>query len=150
MLCRAASATIRSRWEDMNVPMPACSAPAPRRTSVVKAVSISRSLLTSRTMSCCPTAEAAARSSETKRSVMGHLGPAKKVRHQKRQPVSLIRAVLDRDVLALDEACFLQSLAERSHAAGCERPAGEKPHHRHRWLLRPRRYWPRCRAAERG
>src|SRR5262249_5899850 len=32
--------------------------------------------------------------------------PAKKVRHQKRQPVSLIRAVLDRDVLALDEASF--------------------------------------------
>ena len=44
--------------------------------------------------------------------------PAKKVRHQKRQPVSLIlgRAVLDRDVLALDKACFLQALAECSHA----------------------------------
>jgi hypothetical protein len=44
--------------------------------------------------------------------------PAKKVRDQKRQPVSLIfrRAVLDGDVLALDKACFLQALVERSHA----------------------------------
>src|SRR5262249_54508324 len=44
--------------------------------------------------------------------------PVKKVRHQTRQPVSLmlVRAVLDRDVLALDEACFLQTLVERSHA----------------------------------
>src|SRR6516225_4521182 len=58
----------------MNPPMPTCSAPAPRWTSVVKAVSISRSLLTSRMMSSCPTAKAAARSSETKGFVRGHLG----------------------------------------------------------------------------
>src|SRR4029453_18730836 len=40
--------------------------------------------------------------------------PAKKIRQQKRQPVSLIldKAVLDSDVLALDEAYFLQALAE--------------------------------------
>src|SRR5262245_37428158 len=58
----------------MNQPVPQNSAPAPRWTSVVKAVSISRSLLTSRTMSCCPAAEAAARASETNRSVVGNLG----------------------------------------------------------------------------
>jgi hypothetical protein len=38
--------------------------------------------------------------------------PAKKVRHQKRQSSLILgRAVLDRDVLALDEPCFLQALA---------------------------------------
>jgi hypothetical protein len=43
--------------------------------------------------------------------------PAKKVRHQKRQPVSstLGRAVLDGDVLALDIASLLHALMERSH-----------------------------------
>ena len=58
-------------------------------------------------------------------------------------------AVLDRDVLALDEACFLQALAECSHAvrlAG-ERSTAEKPHHRHRRLLRARRERPRRRRA---
>jgi hypothetical protein len=73
--------------------------------------------------------------------------PAKKVRHQKRQPSLILgRAVLDRDVLALDEACFLQALAERSHVI---RPAGQEPHHRHDWLLRARGERPsRCRAAK--
>jgi hypothetical protein len=57
----------------------------------------------------------------------------------------------DRDVLALDKACFLQALAERSHEVRhvSERPAVEKPHHRHCWLLRARRERPRgCCAAE--
>jgi hypothetical protein len=59
----------------------------------------------------------------------------------------------DRDVLALDKACFLQALAERGHEVRhvSERPAVEKPHHRHRRLLRTRRERPRRRrAAERG
>jgi hypothetical protein len=56
--------------------------------------------------------------------------PAKKVRYQKRQ-LSLIvgRAVFDRDVLALDEACFLQAVLERGHAVRhvSERSTAEKP-----------------------
>ena len=41
--------------------------------------------------------------------------PANQFGHQSRQPINLIVriAVFDRDVLALDEACFLQTLAER-------------------------------------
>jgi hypothetical protein len=80
--------------------------------------------------------------------------PAKKVRHQKRQPLSwiLVKAVLDRDVLALDEACFLQALVEGSHAGPhvSERSTAEKPHHRHRWLLRARSKRPCSRAAGRA
>src|SRR5262249_56662537 len=61
-------------------------------------------------------------------------------RHQKPQPVSLMlaRAVFDRDVLALDEACFFQALAERGDQV-CrigERRAAAKSHYRHRRLLR--------------
>ena len=43
--------------------------------------------------------------------------PANQIGHQSRQPIGLIlrRAEFDRDVLALDEACFLQALAERGH-----------------------------------
>jgi hypothetical protein len=73
--------------------------------------------------------------------------PAKKVRHQKRQP-GLIRGRVqfDRDVLALNEACFLEALAQRSHVVRC---AGQESHHRQLRLLRARREWPRgCRAAE--
>src|SRR4029077_13479147 len=45
--------------------------------------------------------------------------------------------VFDCDVLTLDEAYFLQALAERCHQLGVvgERPSAEKPDHR---LLRPR------------
>ena len=52
-----------------------------------------------------------------KLTIRGYL-PAKQVGHQKRQPVglTLVPAVFDRDVLVLDKACFLQALAERSHA----------------------------------
>jgi chorismate mutase len=60
-------------------------------------------------------------------------------------------AIFDGDVLTLDEACFLQALAERAHVA-CrvgKRGAAEESDHRHCWLLRPRRERPRyCRAAE--
>src|SRR5262249_35624466 len=75
--------------------------------------------------------------------------PAKKVRQQKRQPVGLIlgKAVLDSDVLALNEACFLQALAEPGRVMR-QVSAAEKPHHRHRRLLRPRRERPRRRAPE--
>jgi hypothetical protein len=81
--------------------------------------------------------------------------PAKQALHQKRQPVSLtlVPAVFDADVLVLDKACFLQALAERSHAVLqhlSERFTAEKPHHRHCRLLRARRDWPRRRAAEKG
>src|SRR5262245_59798631 len=70
---------------------------------------------------------------------------AKKVRHQRRHPsLILSRAVLDRDVLALDEARLLQALAERSYEV---RPAGQEPHHRHRRLLRPHTERPRGRRA---
>src|SRR5262249_54232372 len=79
--------------------------------------------------------------------------PMKKVRHQKLQPVSLmlVRAVFDRDVLALDEACFLQALVERSHAVHrhvSERSTEEKSHHWHCRLLRARRERPCRRATE--
>jgi hypothetical protein len=76
--------------------------------------------------------------------------PAKKIRHQKRQPSLILgRAVLDRD-LALDEACFLQALAEYTQTVRhrVRRSGVEKPHHRHRRLLRGRRDRPRRRAAE--
>src|SRR5262249_20144343 len=70
---------------------------------------------------------------------------AKKVRHQKRYPSLILgRAELDRDVLALDEACFRQALAERTRI---DRPAGQEPHHRHHRLLRARRERPRRRSA---
>jgi hypothetical protein len=75
------------------------------------------------------------------------------ISNQNWQPVSLIlcRAVFDCDVLALDETCFLQALAERGHKVSGigERCAPKKPDHRP--LLRARRERP-CsgRAAERG
>src|SRR5439155_26882461 len=54
----------------------------------------------------------------------------------------------DRNILALDEPCFLQSLAKRRHivriAGG--RTAVENTDHRLR-LLRPRQYWPCRRRA---
>ena len=68
--------------------------------------------------------------------------PANQFSHQSRQSIRAIfrRAKFDRDVLALDEAGFLQALAERGHEVRCggERRAAEKPDHRHRRLLRMR------------
>src|SRR5262245_26132795 len=75
----------------------------------------------------------------------------KKVLHQKTQSVSLmlVRTVVDRDVLALDEACILQALVERSHAVDrhiSERSTTKKPYRRRRWLLRLR-HERRCRRS---
>src|SRR5438034_10557265 len=80
--------------------------------------------------------------------------PPNQLGRQRRQPiVSALRpAVLDRNVLTLDEAGFLQSLAECAQAPfhdGFRRCGAEEPDHRHRRLLRPCRERPRgCGAAE--
>src|SRR5437879_5366249 len=60
------------------------------------------------------------------------------------------RTVFDQDVLALDEACFLQALAEGSHEVRgvSERGVPQETNNRHRWLLRPCRERPCRRAAE--
>jgi hypothetical protein len=52
--------------------------------------------------------------------------------------LALRPAVFDRDVLAFDEACFLQALSERGHKIGRvgERRVAEEPDHRHYRLLR--------------
>ena len=67
-----------------------------------------------------------------------------------RSVLTFRRAEFDRDVLALDEARFLQALAKRGdevrHVG--ERRAAEKPDHRHRRLLRARGKRPCGRAAE--
>jgi hypothetical protein len=70
-----------------------------------------------------------------------------------RQPIvhAIRPAILDCDIAALDMTGFVQALPERAHAIRIpvSRCAVEKPHHRHRRLLRARREWPRrCRAAE--
>src|SRR5262249_55160924 len=75
------------------------------------------------------------------------------IRRECWQPIELVLrpAKYDRDVVAVDEARFLQALAECSHAVQnvSERSTAEKPHHRHRRLLRARRERPRdSRAAE--
>src|SRR6516162_5830309 len=61
------------------------------------------------------------------------------------------RAVFDQNVLALDEACFLQTLAEpgdQVREVG-ERGVPQETNNRHRRLLPTRRERPRgCRAAE--
>ena len=58
--------------------------------------------------------------------------------------------VLDRHVLALDVAGFVEALAERSGIArgGLGRPGVDEADDRHRRLLRARRERPRRRAAE--
>src|SRR6516225_4124094 len=59
------------------------------------------------------------------------------------------RAVFDHDVLALDEARFLQALTEGGHEVHSvsERGVPQEPDHRHRRLLRVRRERPGCRRA---
>jgi hypothetical protein len=63
------------------------------------------------------------------------------------------RAVLDRDVLAVHEACFLQALAEYTQTVRrrVRRSGVEEPDHRHRRLLRARRERPgrHCTAEKR-
>jgi hypothetical protein len=77
---------------------------------------------------------------------------ANKVRRQGRQLISSILSptVLDRYVLALNIAGFLQALAKRGEiiCSGVARgPAAEVPDHRHGRLLRPRRERPGCRRT---
>src|SRR5262249_54069400 len=65
--------------------------------------------------------------------------------------LALSRTVLNRDVLALRIASFLQALTECAHQVhgAFKRRAPEKPDHRHRRLLRARSERPRrCCAAE--
>src|SRR6516165_2364973 len=59
------------------------------------------------------------------------------------------RAVFDHDVLALDEACFLQALTEGGHEVHSvsERGVPQAPDHRHLRLLRARRERPCNRRA---
>src|SRR5215831_8397366 len=59
------------------------------------------------------------------------------------------RAVFDRDILALDKACFLQALAEGSHEVSgvSERGVPQETNNRHRRLLSARRERPRDRRA---
>src|SRR6266516_6571559 len=59
------------------------------------------------------------------------------------------RAVFDDDVLALDEACFLQALAEGGHQVSGigERCVPQETNDRHRRLLRARRNRRRDRRA---
>ena len=71
------------------------------------------------------------------------------------QPIELVLrpAKYDRDVVAVDEACFLQALAECRYPINCiGRGRGIKEtDHRYRRLLRSRRERPCSRsAAERG
>src|SRR5262245_63996497 len=76
---------------------------------------------------------------------------ADEVGHERRQAVVLAGkpVVLDRHVLALDVARFAKAFTK----CGCmaygtiERSTAEKPHHRHRRLLRARRERPRRRRA---
>src|SRR5215510_917269 len=60
-------------------------------------------------------------------------------------------AILDHDILALDVAGFTNPLPECGQKActiGRRPRAAEEPDHRHRWLLRAHREWPRRRAAQ--
>src|SRR6516162_3762508 len=79
---------------------------------------------------------------------------ADQISDQRRQAVKVIlrRAVFDRDVLTLDVAGFPQPMAKGGHEVRYvgKRRAAQKPDHRHRRLLRPRRQRPRRRTAERG
>src|SRR5262249_41555143 len=69
------------------------------------------------------------------------------------QPVELVvgMALLDRDGAAFDKSFIAQPLAQGRDEMRerCGRSATQKPDHRHRRLLRPRRDWPTdCHAAE--
>src|SRR5215813_13966947 len=59
-------------------------------------------------------------------------------------------AILDHNILALDVAGFTKALPECGQIACTisKRRAAEESDHRHCRLLRARREWPRCRAAE--
>jgi hypothetical protein len=76
--------------------------------------------------------------------------PPNQFGNERGQPMVIFRrAQFDRDILALDKACFLQTLAEYGHPGRdiIDRPGAQKPNHWHRWLLRVRRERPcRCTA----
>jgi hypothetical protein len=77
--------------------------------------------------------------------------PADQLGRQLRQSFELIigPAVFDRHVLALNKAGVFEALAKSAQPSGMpiERLRVEKPDHRHRGLLRPRRERPRGRRA---
>src|SRR5262249_6112934 len=68
---------------------------------------------------------------------------ANQIGSHRRKPIELTLgpAILDRHVLTLDIACFLQALTKRGHhRRECVRRCADKESdHRHRRLLRPRR-----------
>jgi hypothetical protein len=72
------------------------------------------------------------------------------------QPIGLILrpAIFDQNITAVDETGFAQPQAKCRHKIGSrlERATMEKPDHRHRRLLRPRRERPSgsCTAKERN
>src|SRR6516162_138607 len=73
--------------------------------------------------------------------------------HKSREFIAIIfrKAIFGRDILALDIAGFLQTLAECGHEVRRvgKRRTPEKRDHRHRRLLRARRERPRdCHTAE--
>jgi len=79
--------------------------------------------------------------------------PAHKFGREAGQPVELVvgMALLDRDGAAFDKSFIAQPLAQGRDEMRerCGRSATQKPDHRHRRLLRPRRDWPSgCHAAE--
>ena len=79
----------------------------------------------------------------------GHTA-ADQISHQCRQIVLALQpVVLDRHVLAIDVAVFVEVFAERGHKArvAIGRPLSNKPDHRHRRLLRPYREGPSERGA---
>jgi hypothetical protein len=71
--------------------------------------------------------------------------------HQSRQPIDLIVriAIVDGNVLPLDEACFLQALSERADKTLERRlwRAAEKTDHGNRALLRARGKRTRCKSS---
>src|SRR6516164_6061871 len=85
-----------------------------------------------------------------KRGDYGH-ATADEVGHERWQAIvlALQPMVLDRRVLALDVAGFVESFTERSDLAqrGVRRPAADEADDRQRRLLRARRERPRCRRA---
>jgi hypothetical protein len=78
----------------------------------------------------------------------GHLSINQICRELRKPLVLTVRpAVLDYNILAFHESCFLQAALERSHQVRrvIERSNPKKPDHRHRPLLRTRRKRPsRC------
>ena len=88
----------------------------PGRLRLATRPSLTGSLPVAKTIGTVVVAALAASAARAISDDHGHR-PANQISHQSRQPINLIVriAIFDRDVLALDEACFLQALAERGH-----------------------------------